>query len=271
MSLYGFIARGDFAFVEKLLRDDPSLASKLSGKRQVYPIHYAVCHGRDLIAELILQTDASQVDVLDSKGRTPLHLLMEDPYSVIADDLRAKLTALLKRFNSKAMTILDKTGNSPLHFAAARNRISFLEAVGFMDSCPDSIFEGNLNQMTPFHLAVANRHREAMLFLEEKSGGDAAFATRSSTGSTLLHSIVDAPLSFFQEVHERSKEQVEAVDDLGRTPLVYALNYGHREVASYLFDHGAIVHEHMLTSKGVETLSRIDTTTLINPAKRSRT
>lgn len=242
---------GDLEKVKELLKDDPNLVSSKDESGST-PLHYAAGHGHKDIAELLVASKAD-VNAKDNDGATPLHLAAQNGHNDVAELLRQrggqdmwaasgihdaartgnfeKVKALLKDHPDLVFS-QDKDGDTPLHWAAAKDIAELLLANKAEVNAKDN--RGD----TPLHSAAFNGHKDVAELLLSVG---AAVTAIDIDGKTPLHL---AALGGHRDVAElllAHGADVNAKDNIGATPLldaIFSRSHDHKEVAELLREHG---------------------------------
>ncbi|CAB0045119.1 unnamed protein product [Trichogramma brassicae] len=180
-----------------------------------------------------------QINAPDTRqGYTPLHFALVWGYRKIAE-------LLLRRGADPNMT--DKDGSTPLHISCMRNKDYNIVAVLFEVSNEKHRqvqvnAQDNLGR-TPLHLALYWGQKKAVELLL-RNGADPNIPDEE--GLTALHVICqnyhneDLAELFFRVNNEiQQTVQVDARDNLGRTPLHLSLSRGRRVLSRSLLSRGA--------------------------------
>ncbi|CAB0032267.1 unnamed protein product [Trichogramma brassicae] len=192
-------------FVQKFLErgQDPDCIVTKTGDSA---LHLALRYGYDHVSELLLKNGANPNSV-NKKGLTPLHVLCKRTH----DDKSVERYFEINDENNQTLRInaQDKEGNTPLHYT-----------LKYMDYCYHQVIELLLRRGASPNLADGN-------------------------GLTTLHVMSwkgysDLALKLFEICDDRNQTvQIDALDNLGRTPLHFALNWGWPKWAELLLRRGA--------------------------------
>lgn len=161
--------------------------------------------------------------------------------------LRSYFSRVSLNFHSKIRSFLveirdPQTGRTPLHWGVMSGNV---DVVKFLIENSASVNARDFNGLSPLHLAVHNYlfHQFNLEFLKitcilawagaQVDGGDC-------NGVTPLHIAAESGCAdlvrFF--LMKNFTTQVDVSDDVGETPLFYALRGGHKEVVQTLIDYG---------------------------------
>uniref|UniRef100_A0ABD2WSC3 Uncharacterized protein n=1 Tax=Trichogramma kaykai TaxID=54128 RepID=A0ABD2WSC3_9HYME len=182
-----------------------------------------------------------EVDAQDPFGNTPLHLALQSwPYTI-----NGIFELLLRRGANPNLAAL--SGLTPLHIICQRFPEGLVEK--FFNICDESQLAVQMNARdawhgyTPLHFALVWGHRQVAELLLRR-GADPNMTDKD--GSSPLHiscmrnkdyNIVTVLFEVSDEKHLRV--QVNAQDNLGRTPLHLALYWGQKKVVELLLKNGA--------------------------------
>lgn len=192
------------------------------------PIHVAVLYGLESLTLELLRIDRSCLDLQTSDGRTPLHIAIENEHEGILD-LLIQQGASLK--------ITEEKGRTPLH--AAIESGSEL-AVAQLVTAGADVNVVQSDGGTPISVAVENRWDQLASFLSRIADPNILLPD----GRSLLHvaaqsgSLIWATtlLGFHEE------RLIDTRDDNEWTPLHYAVDKGHTEVARKLISSKCLVN-----------------------------
>ena len=220
--LHRAAARGTPEIVQRLVDRGADIMA-VNNRRQ-NPFLVSVAVGNKEEAEILLK-QGSNVQVADIDGNTPLHFAVELP-------------RLLKRIikNGGDVNAVNVNGCTPLHRASclaySTNVVKFLLKAGGDIHCRDN--QGN----TPLHIAMT-RIGDDVANLLIKNGSDVKACNLQ--GKTCLHmmsSVCAFGVNFVEHLILHGV-QVNAVDELGGTPLHFAVQQNDWVQAKDLLKHGA--------------------------------
>lgn len=247
---------GEEAVVALLLEHgaDPHARSA----RNMTPLHWASEFDRTAAATLLLRTGAS-VNARDTKQLTPLHYACENGFTKLAELLLA---------NGADVGVTSSYGWTPLHFACSLARLSAVELLLHHGA---NVLAQDAYCWTPLHCACENAHISVVLKLLEcgahingkgawnksplhlaydnkhlhladellKRGADANALNRLDGATSLLHkaAIFDNDVLLLLLLDHGAA--VNALDQLGRTPLHWACIKRNGPAALMLLEHSA--------------------------------
>ncbi len=183
------------------------------------PLHGAVLHrDRPLVIDLIHR--GADIHARNRSGETPLTLAVKlGPEQV---------TWLME---TGAVMRRDHAGNTPLHIAVSRHASrSTLERMIKLGSSVDS---RNNHLETPLHLAVLHLHREAAEVLITH-GADIFMS--DSEGVSVIDAALNRPRHTLAWI---LGQEVSVTDEMGNTPLHYAVEHSNADAVIWLLDRGA--------------------------------
>jgi ankyrin repeat protein len=190
-------------------------------------IHVAVFYGLESLTSELLRIDPSCRDLQTSDGRTPLHIALENEHEGIVDLLVQQAASL---------TTTDKKGRTPLH--AAIESGSEL-AVTQLVSAGADVNVVQSDGATPISVAVENRWDQLASFLSQMADPKILL----SNGRSLLHIAAQSgSLIWTTALLEFHEEQlIDARDENDWTPLHYAVDQGHTDIAQKLISSKCLV------------------------------
>jgi len=209
------IKKGDSAEVQKLLREEPSLA-KASDQKGRTAILYAVYAKHKEIAELLIASGV-EPDIFEAAATGRIarvkDLLKQDP-SLIHAWSSDGWTALHLNFNNLEMArlLIDRGADLNLN---SKNKLN----------------------ATPLQGAAANNWIElAKLYLSRGANVNC----RSEDGGSPLHEAAGNGFVEFAQLLIDNGVDVNQRDDNGKTPLTIALQYKKADIEKLLREHGGI-------------------------------
>uniref|UniRef100_A0ABD2XG59 Uncharacterized protein n=2 Tax=Trichogramma kaykai TaxID=54128 RepID=A0ABD2XG59_9HYME len=168
------------------------------------PLHVAVYCGRKNSTELLLRRGGDP-NLVNSDGMTPLHLICKEDYD---DDFSERFFTVNDELGQRVLVnVQDNLGNTPLHLALFRGHRNLVELLLRRGSDPNST---NAEGSTPLHVIC-------------KRDQDDGFA------------------KIYFEINKQFDwvVQVDALDELGRTPLQLALTSLLPDAIDMLLANGA--------------------------------
>jgi ankyrin repeat protein len=209
------IKKGDSAEVQKLLREEPSLA-KASDQKARTAILFAVYAKHKEIAELLIASGV-EPDIFEAAATGRIarvkDLLKQDP-SLIHAWSSDGWTALHLNFNNLEMArlLIDRGADLNLN---SKNKLN----------------------ATPLQGAAANNWIElAKLYLSRGANVNC----RSQDGGSPLHEAAGNGFVEFAQLLIDNGADVNQRDDNGKTPLTIALQYKKADIEKLLREHGGI-------------------------------
>jgi len=207
------------------------------------PLHLAIGGGHGDVADLVgfLVAHGAEVNAADREGQTPLHM------AAGTGNMRA-----IELLVAHGATIDqgDGTGRTPLHWAAIFDQIAagkMLLKKGASANVRSKV------GLTPLHWAAKTEIAEVLI----KNGADLN-VRGSHAGWTPLHHAVSFNRLGIVRVLVRNGADVNVVAKDGKTALDIAEGAGHREIASFLREHGGRATRTYPSSKLVEALRNED-------------
>lgn len=217
-----------------------------------YPLHAAAAYGRYNLMKHFLALAPDLVDTVNKKGQTTMHLLIENFNEQLSAGEQIRLLKfLLEKQESKALTIADAKGRTPLHLVSLYAKAG---TVGYlMEQLEDLPLEKDEDGLTPFHAAVrAGRHDVVEVFLEY-SDEFVSVCDNKNCSPFLSACLVD--LRMTKLIWGITDVYLNFKDAEGMSPLLAMLNGGCLEVAAFLMKHRALpVDDEKLTADGRKTL-----------------
>ncbi|XP_075247053.1 uncharacterized protein LOC142340364 [Convolutriloba macropyga] len=258
---------GNEKCVELLIKAGSDLNAVDSGGRSA--LHYASNLPSLLAVTALLQSGAS-VNATDKKQGTPLH------YASLSDHTGSTVECVLQ--NGATVSVFDEQGFTPIHYATMKGQIPSLRLL--LEKTPERLMYklDQDNYISPLHLAAYHGHDEVLSMLLECS--DKNVNVRDPDGRTPLSlaslrghlSCVEtlliqgnATVLTYDNVSDKtpyhaaashghanvlrvliknaeSPSDVDCIDRLGRTPLMYVTAQGHLECLNILLNSAANVN-----------------------------
>ncbi|KAL7303231.1 hypothetical protein TKK_0004432 [Trichogramma kaykai] len=180
------------------------------------------------------------IDARDKYGNTPLHLVWQFGTSGIK-----KMTEFLVR-NGANLSLANNKRSTALHMICERDQIYDFAKILF-DLCDEfrQPIEINMQDQegnTPLHIALKNGNENLAEFLLRNKADP---NSTNEDGSIPLHNIRKSRLMeiFFKINKELDQPvQVDALDKFDKTPLMWALDIGHKDLVKILLTNGANPH-----------------------------
>lgn len=198
--------------------------------REMTPLHATALHGLSHLAQ-VLMTEPSlgnapwQPSQTTSGFRTPLHIAIENGQEEVIE------TFLIPQYIHST----DEKGRSPLHIALeSGDEVVAMQliTVGADVNSPDS------DGRTPIFIAIENTWEDPAAMLSEMA--DPKLAMRD--GRELLHVAAQTGSTVWTSaLLEFHSDHINAVDQSGWTPLLYAIDRGFAGVAKTLLSKGACI------------------------------
>ena len=214
-------AQGTLDMIQGLVEKgaDPSAVNK----RGQTPLLVCVALNFSTEGSTVLIENGSDVNTADNSGNTALYYAVRRGHVF--------LDMLIK--NGADVNAVNAIGCTPLHVTAGK--IQSVEAINVLLSAGGDVHCRDKQGNTPLHLAVAEGHYYAAGLLIEK--GSDVYATNLK-GETCAHMMLFPPRGMVKEAIVCTG-QVNAVDNLGSSPLHLALLSGRWPVARCLLKHGS--------------------------------
>lgn len=211
----------------RLLSRRPRL--DIVNERGISPLHAAIDEGFVDVARLLLADSDTGGDQADSHGRTALH-------RIASRGLTDLLEHTLKLSTPHAR---DFQGETPLHYAAARNQCDFIRKLIILS--PDLHFNVRNNlDLTPLHIAAREGAADAVkLFLQTSP---LSRSLQDKTSKLALH-YTSGKGHYGCVTQLSTPETIDCQDSSGATPLWFASEKGHLDVVQYLVRSGADVNK----------------------------
>lgn len=242
-------------------------------------LHWAAHNGHHHILEMLLGSSPPvPMDERDDAGDTPLHVACRQGHLEAANVLVAngadvdsrnaahlgalhtaaenglvEIVEILLRSGAQMDACDDADRCTPLHLAAIEGHSDVVQALLEKGARADPLLS---NGFSPLYLAAQNGHEEAVRALLE--GGASPLGGHGP--STVLHAAVcskipDVVSTILLDINKResfASSAIDAPDDAGDTPLMWAAEGGMSKVARLLLGIGANVH--LTNKKGMTAL-----------------
>jgi cytohesin len=145
-----------------------------------------------------------------------------------------KVKALLKD-NPDLVFSKESHGWTALHFAAANGYTNVTE---FLLASKADVNAINNDGGTPLHLAVLNGYTDVAELLRQHGGQD----TGKKTATTIHDAAADGNLEIVRTLLKDNPDLISSKDTNGDTPLHWAADKGHKDVAAFLLGYHADVN-----------------------------
>lgn len=184
------------------------------------PIHAAITYGLENLVLELLRNYPLCINLQTSDGRSPLHIALEIEREVIIDLLIQKGASLMLK---------DERGRTPLHAAiesGSELAVAQLVAAGANVNAVQS------DGRSPLFVAIENRWDILAKFLSPMIDPKILLPDRRNLLHVAAHSGSFVWTKTLLELHK--KELLDAKDSKGWTPLHYAVDQGHTNIAKEL-------------------------------------
>ena len=215
-----------------------------------YPLHKAVENGNLKEVKRLILAEKMDVDVENDSGDTPLHFAaMMGGQSEIARFLIDK--------GAKVDAVDNRLGNTPLHYAA---KYGYLEVARLLLGKGANVDARDKYGQTPLLYAAFFKKPElasllarhgAYISVKDKRGKTLSnyleldqireLINESKRVEKLFMAVKKGDAELVEELTGRSPEMVNTIDREGSTPLLFALELGHADIAKFLIEKGANV------------------------------
>ncbi|KAL7293295.1 hypothetical protein TKK_0013069 [Trichogramma kaykai] len=214
-------------------------------EKSVIPREGLNIYKRAYIIEFVARTGYKDEPRLNENGSpilrrtTPVHLAVNVYWGFINWNLA--ISELFKIYNRYDLNYIDEAGMTHLHVACDFGLEQIVEKFLVFGQDPNCLVAATGD--TPLHLALTKNHNHVAGLLL-RNGADINLANHA--GMTALHIIcinchdLDWVKVFFQMYDDRHETvQVDALDNLGRTPLQWAVANLLPDMVDLLLDRGA--------------------------------
>jgi ankyrin repeat protein len=200
------------------------------------PLHYACQRNSSRNTDLIrlLVENGAETGSGDTIGRTPLHVASQSIISWLVEHLVEKEGA--------AVDLRDSEGNTSLHVACSSGNFAVASYLLLQRADADA---ENVHKQRPIHLACTNVRYDILRLLVESFGADVNAADRywqtplhKACMSNVAHANNPAGSPVVQCLLDNGAN-VNARDEDGKTPLLYAVSKCNIERARLLLSFGA--------------------------------
>ncbi|UCD63113.1 MAG: ankyrin repeat domain-containing protein [Candidatus Zixiibacteriota bacterium] len=223
-------AGGNLAIIETALNRGIDVNAPDSQKNT--PIFNAVENSHPEALGLLIDRGA-EVNMRNASSLTPLHHAALASHVEGMDSVAFEMSRVLIEKGAD-VNIRDQWGTTPFDRVIATNNAAlFRLLVDYVDdvNAPD------INGVTPLLRAVTQSRPEFVrALLQSEARTDLC---DNNEKATVLHVAVAKGNSEIVELLLPHVENLDAADRLGNTPLYYAMNHGHRQIAQMLTSAGA--------------------------------
>lgn len=250
----------------------PEIPQDLAQKKQFFgnqnAIHYAAQHGYDRFIAAQLHSSKAAINAADEYGMTPLHIAASQGYVFTVKALLSKgadahktnlqhqlpvhralfvpmlhdanllkrkeeIVAMLLALTPEALSMQDQEGDTLLHLLAMQQFDHLLAQV--LKANSQLAFIKNNNEIFPVHTAILNHQREALDLLLAIEGGD---KLGDKQNRLPIHYAALYGDSKMVASCCRNKENINARDDEGKTPLLAAISTDNQAAIKILTENG---------------------------------
>lgn len=192
-------------------------------------VHLAIRDGKYLLAKELVRETPLLVKQRDDDGRVPLH------WAVSSGDADMVAFLVANMAHEEIDDLVDNSGWTPVHIAAATGRSDLLDVLLDHDPKPD-VNLTTASGTTALHLAVSKNHYDVVKQLIQKHR--CATRTKDKLGRNALHRAAAIGLQPIMRTLAEAGVNVNATDRDGWTAMHHALAEGHGDVARLLRDAG---------------------------------
>jgi len=200
--------------------------ANISAAMQRSPLSFAAERGYEDVAKSLLDQPDVDPNLQDYLGLTPLSRAIRDG--------RLNVVSLLLQSTQIDINLQCSTGRSPLSYAAESGYEDIFKLILYHPGV--GVNSRDWKGRTPFFYA-AMRGREGIIrLLINFTGVD--IKSRDSIGHTALsYAVMNGHEGVVRQLLDTSKVDVNSRDTIhGRTPLLFALEYGYKTIAKLLLD-----------------------------------
>jgi len=253
--IHDFTSEGDILSVYRFLQGGGDVDTRDS--RGFTPLHQAIARDRLKVAHLLIKYGANvnaelrgatrPIDLAVFSGSRWILKILLDAGATIDDDVQRNsfsmsafagdLQAYMSAGSRLSSLVRDRTGWTPLHWAAAGNQSEIIAA-----SISDKAMaarSSNYGRHSVLDIAVVFGSNEAFLVIIGSKQGAELIASRSIAGDTIFHTAILAKRDPFIEGLIEHGANVNSVNRLTKTPLHIAVRMGNQEACRMLLKHGA--------------------------------
>ncbi|KAJ5072233.1 ankyrin repeat protein [Anaeramoeba ignava] len=224
-AIHEFIKLGKVNKIKKLLKKRMEIEAY--DKEENKPLHLSVALRNYEITDLLV-TQGAQIDCLDANKSTPLHIAIKN------GDFRIVGYLISKGVN---LEIEDGDGNKPIHLAIIHDHMEILRKIA---GTGINLQMYNSQGTTALNIAAQQKNFAAFQILFD-FGADINISDIDK--KTPLHEAVErGHFDFISDLFAARTQKsinINAVDNLGRTPLMYAIEIGDLNIVSLLINKNA--------------------------------
>ena len=220
------------------LLDAKAQPNNLNQIRNKAPIHIAAEHAKKEVLEVLLKDERTDVNILDSSGDTPLHIIAKQKLKSESEDTVSKYVVCIKRLmrhKGIKVNVCNKKGYTPVHYAALNSteRVvqTILKCAG--DDLDIDTYKAGLKEKSARETILENFPELAELLPEE---GRPRNKKETVDSSTLFKYLYDRDFnSFIIGISVVSREELDNTDG-SSTLLQYCAKEGLESPARALLD-----------------------------------
>ncbi|KAJ5077570.1 pote ankyrin domain [Anaeramoeba ignava] len=225
-AIHEYVKHGNVQKVKKLFKKRSEIEDFDSDGNK--PIHLATIHNRFEITQILISQGAD-LDSINGNKYTPLHIsIINGNYSI----------ATLLITNGASLTKEDGDGNSALHLSVIHNQMEITRAIAATNFDMNT---KNREGTTALNMAAQQDNFEIFQILLD-FGGNPNITDQDL--KTPLHEAVErSHLGFLQNLFGSGLVlDIDARDDIGRTPLMYAIEVNKPKIVNLLIHNGADIN-----------------------------